>query len=471
MANSLKITTPMSGYDNSIRPNNSPVPGQAQNIQNPVDPSKILRHDGKPEAEERSSQNNMSLLYDSNFGNFVQSLRDVPVLSEFMPELVFNAMNALTDSGITSTTSEEILAFLSQLQMTDEEFATSLKEKLSASNRFHGTFFDIIRETLNNVPTVELRSAILDFLKKYNDMSSGSHIMKMLKQQLADIQGHMFRDAGDKLAELAQRLHHTNNGDTQANAQILKEDIIPFLGTYISRTKDLGHIRDLIGNFVMTASRYENGDSNGVLQAYKFLQRFPSFNRFFKGLDSDQLFSFLEASDSGDIENTTWENNFVNIMNAALKGEAGFENKQMFEALMNSILVNESVYMPLQHLIIPAEVEGNKLFSELWIDPDENANGADGEKAVRMLIKFSVDGVGAFDLIMYYTKSNAEVQLLYPSNFNGSEEQMRTDIAKIFKDNNINCNNLALTKSSGSVPVEAVFPKIFERRNSVNVTV
>ena len=44
MADILKVTTPMSGYDNSTIKNN-PQAGQGPQIQNPVDPSKVMRGD------------------------------------------------------------------------------------------------------------------------------------------------------------------------------------------------------------------------------------------------------------------------------------------------------------------------------------------------------------------------------------------------------------------------------------------
>ena len=70
---------------------------------------------------------------------------------------------------------------------------------------------------------------------------------------------------------------------------------------------------------------------------------------------------------------------------------------------MSAFLLNESVYMPLQHFILPAELFGNLMFSEMWVDPDsgnEQENGRDGEKSRKMLIKFDIKDVGYFDMII-----------------------------------------------------------------------
>ena len=49
MADILKVTTPMSGYDNSTIKNN-PQAGQGPQIQNPVDPSKVMRGDNRTDS-------------------------------------------------------------------------------------------------------------------------------------------------------------------------------------------------------------------------------------------------------------------------------------------------------------------------------------------------------------------------------------------------------------------------------------
>ena len=37
---------------------------------------------------------------------------------------------------------------------------------------------------------------------------------------------------------------------------------------------------------------------------------------------------------------------------------------------MRGMLVNESVYMPVNHFILPFQYQGKEAVSEFWIDPD-----------------------------------------------------------------------------------------------------
>jgi len=95
------------------------------------------------------------------------------------------------------------------------------------------------------------------------------------------------------------------------------------------------------------------------------------------------------------------------------------------------------------------------------------------ERCIKALIKFDIQDVGFFDLFFIYgTKSEKiSMQINYPKNLNASESQIRTALGKIFADNGIEQGELVLGSEDGSVPISAAFPNIFERKNSVNVTV
>ncbi len=53
-----------------------------------------------------------------------------------------------------------------------------------------------------------------------------------------------------------------------------------------------------------------------------------------------------------------------------MRGEAGAQSKGVFQNILQALLVSESVYMPLLHAMIPAEVAGKLFYSEVWVDPD-----------------------------------------------------------------------------------------------------
>ncbi|MCI8581835.1 MAG: hypothetical protein HFH13_01665 [Dorea sp.] len=474
MSNILKVTTPTTGYDNNaINKQNSAQHTQDLSVKNPVDPSRVVRADGRNQSNGEQNAANKGISHESNFGNFVQSLRDLPRLEDVMTKLVFSGMANVVESGVGKGTAEEIQSFLNMIQMTPDQMTEFLKGQMAGANRLQGPLFDMLRQVMSEATTVELKAGILDFLKKYNDMSSGKHLLQNITDTLKEMEGYMFRNDREQLSSLTARLlSHSMNANAK-NVQILKEQIIPYLGKYISETRDMGRIRDLISILTLNTSRYENGNIDRLLQAFQRLMEFPAFEKGFGGMSPADFRAMLQNVDFDRAAGKMpWVDNFLNIMEAGIKGEAGIENREAFMNIMKATLVNESVYMPVMHVMIPAILDGVPMFSEIWVDPDEESGNPESkERGIKLLIKFDLKDVGFFDMMLYYEKGKMDILLHYPEELSAHESEIREGIRKIMKNNNLDIEYLAVEQGKQSIPVSAAFPKIFERRNSINVTI
>ena len=84
----------------------------------------------------------------------------------------------------------------------------------------------------------------------------------------------------------------------------------------------------------------------------------------------------------------------------ALRGSGGAEAQEAFRQILQALLINESVYMPLNHIILPMDWNGKLLFSELWVDPDAEDNlhkgGSQKDNTMRFLFKVDIQGLGFF---------------------------------------------------------------------------
>lgn len=472
MANILRVTTPPTGYENNVRNNAQNQPDKMQ-IQNPVDPNRVVRPDNRSDANSQNGAQ-LSASYDSNFGTFVQLLRDTPQLSDTMSKLMFGGMANLVEAGIGADTAEDISTFFQLLKMTDAELVEFLKNQLSGSVRFQGPFFALMREALNNAPTVEQRAAILAFLKRYSDMSSGKHLMENMKDLLSDIKKYMFHEQRELLDQLTRGLNHRGPQDTGQNTARLQQDIIPFLAKYVAQTRNMGSLRDLVAQLTYNAARYENGDLDQLISDFKNLLKFPSFQKTFEGMDEEQLRELLMRMNFDKAAGKcAWADKFLSIVESGMRGDAGLENRQVFENVVNVLLLNESVYMPVLHLMLPIELNGHLMFSEMWIDPDEDGDASSDpkERTAKLLIKFDIKDVGFFDLLMVYEKENVSMRLFYPDHLSSFESDIKKGMGEILERNGLNCEYLGVEQAKGSIPVSAVFPKIFERKNSVNVTI
>ena len=473
MSNILKVTTPTVGYDNNSV-NNKPTPSQqAQDlsIKNPVEANRVGRADGR--AESGSNDGGRGITYDSNFGSFVQSLRDLPNLSEIMSKMVFGGMANLVESGIGKGTAEDIQAFFQMLEMSPDKLSEFLKSQMAGANRLQGPLFDVLRQVMDEATTVELKAGVLDLLKKYNDMSSGKHLMENIKGTIEDIEARMFKGDREGLMKLAMRLKPHTMENSAANVRLLKEQIIPYMGKYVADNREMGKLRDLVTLVAFNTARYESGSLDNVVQAFQRLMDFPTFQKHFKGMTGKDFRNMLMGVDydraAGKSELT---DKLLNIMQAGVKGEAGIENKEAFMNIMRSILVNESVYMPVTHVMLPVILDGVPMFSEMWVDPDEESgNQGSGERGVKLLIKFDMKDVGFFDMMLYYEKGKIDMLLHYPEELSEHESEIRENIRKIMSRNKLELEYLGVEQSKVPIQVSAAFPKIFERRNSINVTI
>lgn len=472
MSNILKVTTPVTGYDNTLSKQTPSQKAEDLSVKNPIVPDKVVRADGRSQTGQEQGVR-QGIAYESNFGNFIQSIQNIPKLREIMSKMLFSGMGNLVEAGVSKGTAAEIEALLQMLSMSPDKLKDFLKSQMGGANRLQGPLFDMLRQVMGEASTVELKQSILDFLKKYNDMSSGKHLLENIKGQLKEMEGYMFRSDREALQSLSSKLLEYSMENNRANAQILKEQIIPFLGRYVSETRDLGAIRDLISLLTLNTSRYENGNVDSVAQAFQRLMEFPAFQKKFAGMNAEEFRNMLLNVDfdraAGKAE---WADSFLDIIRSGVKGEAGIENREAFLNIMNGMLVNESVYMPVLHVMLPLILNGVPVFSEMWVDPDEESgNEGSSERGVKILLKFDMKEVGFFDMILYYENGKMDMMLRYPESLSQHEGEIRKGIAEIMAKNDVELEYLAVEQGKESIPVSAAFPKIFERRNAVNVTI
>lgn len=472
MADILKVTTPLSGYDNSTIKNN-PQAGQGTHIQNPVDPSKVMRGDNRSDAGNGEQQ--MGFQYESNFGTFLNTIRRSPDLSKLFTDIFFQGEDLLTGGVMGEEAAEKIASFLKAAQMQEEDILPFIKEQADSSVRFNGGIFDQLRDVMAQTNSVDLKAEVLDFIRKFNNMSSGKHILHDIFNTIKDMEAYVFKDTKDQMEALLQELDMAApEGETAKNSTLLKGKILPFLGRYIANTHDMGTLRDKISLLTVLISKYENGSKEEVLQSFSRLSGYQGFRKSFGTMTAEQFDQMLNQVDLDKAAGKNeWADKFVDFLKTGINGGTGLENRQLFQGMVQSLVLNESVYMPLLHLAFPVNINGRKMFSEMWIDPDEEgASTQAGIKRVsRIFIKFDIRDLGMFKMILLYGDNTANLQLFYPENLQKSEGTIQKGIKNILEQHQLRADNIYLQAGGGpSSPME-VFPKIQERKNSVDVRI
>ena len=180
---------------------------------------------------------------------------------------------------------------------------------------------------------------------------------------------------------------------------------------------------------------------------------------------NEVLENILEKGDAQYEKPTAMENftNFLlkNIDDSALKTLPQFNH----DNLMSSLLTAPGVYTPLLHALVPLKTEdGEKAFGELWAD-----NSDDGEN-FHILLDFSVEDVGDFELEINAESRDLTVNLFCPEDFSKNFPDMRTAIARFAagKGYSVRTSNVGVLREKRSLT--EVFPNITEKRGGLNVS-
>lgn len=86
-------------------------------------------------------------------------------------------------------------------------------------------------------------------------------------------------------------------------------------------------------------------------------------------------------------------------------------------------------------------------------------------------MKFDIKDLGFFDAVILYGAEKMDMYLSYPEVLGDKEKEIQNALGSIMAQNGITFRSLVLEKAAEPVSISQVFPKIFERKNSVNVTI
>ena len=222
-------------------------------------------------------------------------------------------------------------------------------------------------------------------------------------------------------------------------------------------------------------ARYENGSEEKLTEAFHQLAGYGTLKSVLGAIDDKALLKLLQGSQFNEGTSAArFADHLAAAAARALRGEGSAEVQQTFRNLVSAMLVNESVYMPLNHFLIPLEQDGRKLFSELWVDADaedkKNGRGGDG-KCMRFLFKLDVEKVGLFDVILTSRDKEVEVAVACPPGVAPFSREIEKTVSQILTRNELTPVGVSVRKMERPVTLTEVFPKIFEGKNSVNVKV
>ncbi len=474
MPDLLGATNPVPGQDrNTII---QPRPDQ-QKIPNIVDPTRVTRPDGRTEQQDNNLAGDGMIRYDSNFQVFLKRLRATPELADSLRKILSSLGETTVMSGIQEGTASEMSQLLSSLHMDEAEFLKFFTGQIKSGTQFGGALFTILRNAYNRAGSENVRNDILQFLKCYVDYFSSGHLEGNILSNLNRMAGAMPSSWAQKLSDMTQQLSQLMEGsDKQQALQLLQRGIFPYVSSYISRSHDMGLPRQLLTHLMLDVARYENGTHENVLETFHQIRGYGTLRQQLAPIDDKSLMMLLQTSRADkNSPAVRFADQLAKAAAHALRGGSGEsqEVQQAYQEIMRAILINESVYMPLNHYFLPLFQDGKALFSEMWIDPDADRDADNGRRGntVKCLFKIDVEGLGMVDVILVSRDKEVDIQLNCSAQMIPFTKKIEEGIDSILRRNDLKPVRVAVRKMDRPVTLTEVFPKIFERRDSINVKV
>ncbi len=479
MPSLLGVTNPVPGQDTANINRQLPVnPSADHRVQNAPSLDRVSRPDNRTERQDSGDAAGPggALRYDSNFQTFLQKLRNTPGLSETLSRTLAE-FKSIVSSGMDEGIAGEMGQLLSMLPMDEGQLLQFLTQQLANSARFSGPLFTLLREAYSQSQTQNIKTDILQFLKRYSDYTSTEHIEGNLLRTLGQLGKAIPSSYSRPLSAMLQQLQQLfQNGDRAGALKLLQGSILGHLANYTETTHDMGLSRSLISQFALEISRYENGSEENLMQAFNQLLGHESLKARLGNLNAAAL---MQAIKNNAFTRASVEDNFANqfarAADMALRGSGGAETQEAFRQIIQALLINESVYMPLNHILLPMDWNGKLMFSELWVDPDAEDNmhkgGGKRDNTLRLLLKVDIQGLGFFDIVMGNRGEDVEMLISCPATVAPFSQIIQGELSRILTDNGLRPTGIQVTKMERPLTLSAVFPKIYEGENSVNVKI
>ena len=476
----LGATNPVPSYDAPSVKITPPAPGGDTNIQNIVDPNHVVRPDGQ-EGQQGSGDatNSFGARFESNFMTFIQRLRGSQDLSEVFLT-VLQGQSIEVSSGIRSGFAEEMSKFLDFLRMDEPQLLNFVQNQVQSGSRFAGALFQMLRAAYSGASSEMTKNDILLFARRFADYSSTEHLEDNILRLTEEMSEALPGKWSEQLTQIFAQLENgVDAGDRAGNLRLLREQIFPLVSKYVSLTHDHGLARNLLSAMTLDVARYENGAEDGLLAAFRKLAASEVLPKELAELPDSELLRMLKETEFAKAsQSNLFAERMANITHRALQGEDGAKMQEAFHHILNSVLINESVYMPLQHIMLPLNWNGELMFSEMWIDPDAERGGRDsrdkngeGGPVQRILIKMDVRSLGAFDVLIQNRSEGVAMLVTCPKAIAEHAPKITRSLRDILTRNGLNVEQVQVAEQHRPLTVSEVFPKVFERMSGVNVKV
>lgn len=471
MADNLRITTPVVGNENINRMR----PSQDPTVVETIDPSKVSSRNANDQTDQKG---NLNLAFNSSsvYQRFIDRLSQTPELAQTLMKLLSGTVAGKAEAGQEASPLQQLLQrFLGNMEMDKAQMLTNLLFQQEHSTRFNGELFTVLRQLASNEAPPELEAALGRFLKAYDSYFSMGSTMNTVLKELTHLLPYIPATYRAEIEEQVKMLYAgTTEPEIAANLKVLKENILPLLSRYVSRTNDFGETRDRIALLVHDLSRLNVSSREEVIGSFEELLEHCRYQLNLTGDKIEHLQGlFIQKLMGAEKQENAFIDALIRVLASPSRMELSGASGSLVRDTISTLLLDQSVYMPFNHFILPVVYQGAFLFSELWVEKD-GGQGSDGEEGGeqtrRMYLSFDVENLGSFQAVLLLTGDKVDFQIQYPQSLSEKDEDIRNELAQIFTRNGFTPQNIVSASELPGVKSD-IMKKVRERRHTIDVTV
>jgi hypothetical protein len=463
MPDNLRITTPVNTLNEIARTSQT---GEANRV------SKV----GKD--TEPGLQSSDLLLSGSVFSQFLRQLEQTPGLDQTLMRLLGDAAaQSAAQAGLSASAQnipERMKALLSVLANDADGILEEVRAQSKDSTLFTGPLFRFLGQISAQGTDPQFDLHLANFLKAYSGFRNAAGTGEALRRNLEELKNTIPLSFAKRLLPLIAEL----NGDTDADLAVLKHKIIPLLGEYSAKTNEIGKPRDTISMLLHNTAILNDSSRTNLNAKFNELYVYcrDTLNLPQMTLNLMRTFFSGELSDADASQKDAFLTKLTSLLSATGKGAEGID-RTVLNDITRSLLLDNSVFMPFIHLVLPAQIDGRFLFAQLWIektDPDQSRKEQAKETPVpkNIYLSFEIQDLGLFEAAVSVTGKQVNVKLVYPPAFRSFNGEIRSSISAILKKNGLEPGEVRTSSAQGKPQIpEIILQEIKERRRSVDVTV
>ena len=478
MPDNLRITTPINNTE-GVRPTN---PANDTSRASPVNPSRVPRANGS----ESEGSRPQDLLLDrmSVYSKFIEQLEQSPSLERTLQKLMSDAA-AVQNPGFSSLetdfpVSSPLRALISAMAAQEDGMLKSLTDQEADATLFTGQLFKLLGQisSQRSDPQFDLRLA--NFLKAYTGYTTSGEITRAIRAELAEVRDTVPVPFAKRLAAVMEKLSDgTDRRFLVPDLLVLKKEVIPLLSEYVSKTNDFGTLRDTISMLlnntaILNESSRENldGKFGQILQYSSETLRLP------KAALSMMQDLYVQELNAGKEENG---DRFLSALTSLLSRSSekslppGIDRTSLHD-VTHSLLLDNSVFMPFHHIVLPAQVSGRFLFAQIWVEKQSadkiRQEGPGTETSPKLLyLTFDIQNLGYFEAALRLTGKRVDLSLSCPPSLERNHGQIRSDLSDILEKNGLDFGEVRLSTCKKPKVPHLILQKIAERKRVIDVTV